>query len=697
MASRFLPKVSWTEEQRIAELHKYEILDTPYETEFDDIVELASRICETPISIVNLIDVNRQWFKAEKGFGVRETPLDNSICAHALLQSDMLIIPDTTKDSRFNCNPLVTDNPKLRFYAGALLQTDEGLPLGTLCVLDYKPRELTEHQLFSLKALSRQVMTQIALRSSLKEKQRSELFTKGILDSSPDCIKVLDLQGCLLSMNKGGCEQMEVDDISVCINVPWADFWQGTEQQEAKKAFALAVHGQMGRFEGFCATLKGTPKWWEVIVTPVRDIDGKPIRVLCVSRDITARKKLETAARDAQEAAESANMAKSEFLANMSHEIRTPMNAVIGLSNLLGVTRPLTPKQEELIKTLRMSADSLLSLINDLLDIAKIEARTVELELIPFSVVQLVQEAVSIMNVRAKEKGLAFHVIQKSAGIEEKRVIGDPTRLRQIILNLCSNAIKFTEKGSISLHLSCTKIDGTDKENICIAVQDTGIGIASDKLATIFQKFIQADASINRKYGGTGLGLAITKTLTEIMGGTINLESEIGVGSKFTVCVPLDIANNKDISLPDAPQPIEATQLSQRSFKGEVLIVEDYAPNVLVTTLFLEKFGYTYDVVINGPQAIEKANDKKYTAILMDVQMPGMDGLEATQKIRSNEQQKNKPTAHIIGMTAHALAGDRERCLAAGMNDYIAKPFNPDELERMLSDLTSHPMSQSRN
>ena len=237
---------------------------------------------------------------------------------------------------------------------------------------------------------------------------------------------------------------------------------------------------------------------------------------------------------EAKEKAEAANISKSDFLANMSHEIRTPMNAVVGLSNILAKSSPLTPKQTDFIKTLQLSANSLLGLINDLLDIAKIEAHSVELEHVPFSVVKIVQETVSMMNVRALEKGLTFNVQQDYACIEKRVVLGDPTRLRQILLNLCSNAIKFTENGGISIQISCAPVPNEPKELVKIAVTDSGIGIPSDKIGDIFQKFTQADSSMNRKYGGTGLGLAITKTLTEIMGGTIELESEMGVGSTFT-------------------------------------------------------------------------------------------------------------------------------------------------------------------
>ena len=253
-----------------------------------------------------------------------------------------------------------------------------------------------------------------------------------------------------------------------------------------------------------------------------------------LTQEIQERKDLEIRLREAKDKAETANIAKSEFLANMSHEIRTPMNAVIGLSNILARSAPLTEKQKEFINTLRLSADSLLDLINDLLDISRIEAYSVEFENIAFDPAKIVQEIASMLSIKAAEKGIQFIVANDIAN--DTKYMGDPVRIRQIIMNLCSNAVKFTENGSVRVSLTSL----TDKDrSIHLKVEDTGIGISQDKIGQIFEKFVQADSSINRKYGGTGLGLAITKTLTEAMGGSIDVESYIGKGSIFKVTLPL--------------------------------------------------------------------------------------------------------------------------------------------------------------
>lgn len=419
------------------------------------------------------------------------------------------------------------------------------------------------------------------------------------------------------------------------------------------------------------------------VMAAMLDKDKNIKGFLKIASDHTERKTAEEAIIAARNAAEAANIAKTEFLANMSHEIRTPMNAVIGLSNILAMSEPLTSRQRDFIKTLQMSADSLLALINDLLDIAKIEARTVDLEQVPFSLTQLVQEVISMMAVRVREKGLQFSSDGES--FRHKMFIGDPTRIRQIVLNLCSNAIKFTESGGVHVSITCTCMNDPDMETVSISVKDTGIGISPQRLETMFEKFVQADSSINRKYGGTGLGLAITKTLTEIMGGRIQANSVIGEGSTFTVEIPLKIARDKDIQDANYSLP-EIIQGTQPEHLINVLLVEDYAPNVLVASTFIEEFGYRCDVASNGLEAVEKVKEGQFAAVLMDVQMHGMNGLEATKLIREHERMQKKTPVPIIGMTAHALAGDRERCLAAGMDNYISKPFNPAELQAMLSD-----------
>ena len=514
--------------------------------------------------------------------------------------------------------------------------------------------------------------------------RESERELRDLIDAIPQQVWTARPDGYLDYVN--AFTQHYIGDLNVHDGVvDWAAVIYPDDVSRSMDVWSQSVKtGEDYEVEQRIKDRSGKYRWNLSRARPVRDESNQIIKWYGTNTDIEDQKCALAQVVESRNAAEAANMAKSEFLANMSHEIRTPMNAVIGLSTILAKSSPLTTRQREFIHTLQMSADSLLALINDLLDIAKIESRSVELEHIPFSMPRLIQEVTSMMAVPVREKGLRFTA--EGDCVDDKLFLGDPTRLRQIILNLCSNAIKFTSEGGIHVAITCHCGDNPSTEKICISVTDTGIGIAPDKIDSIFNKFVQADSSISRRYGGTGLGLAITKTLAEIMGGTISVESTVGKGSTFTVCVPLEIAGSDAASASDdAPSNGQVEATVEDKARLTVLLVEDFPANILVATTFLEDFGYRVDVAENGLEAFEKAKVGSYMAALMDVQMPGINGLDATKMIRAYERQTAKPALRIIGMTAHAMAGDRERCLGVGMDDYISKPFNPAELHAKLA------------
>ncbi len=490
-----------------------------------------------------------------------------------------------------------------------------------------------------------------------------------VWESSADALRLTDEDGVIIRVNRSFCRLAgrSRDDV---VGRHYLELYRPEQRDLIQSLYerAVASREKLSLPDQRVEFADGSSGWFEISYSLVEN-PGHPPQVLSVMRDIGARK--------LAEAAQVASVAKSEFLANISHEIRTPLNGIIGMTDLALETE-LTPNQREYLSVAKSSAESLLTLVNDVLDYSRVEAGRLDLEPVEFELRTTLEEALKPMALFAASKKLNFS--STIAPEVPERVTGDPIRLRQVLTNLTGNAIKFTPAGFVRVNAVLEKTDG-DSAVIRITVADSGIGIPLEKHVSIFEPFTQADSSTSRRYGGTGLGLSIALRLVELMGGRIWLTSEPGHGSTFHFTVRVRMAAGAGAVAVAEPLP-----------PLRVLVVEDNAVNRRLILRRLESAGHTVELAPTGGAALEALTRRDFDIVLMDVQMPEMDGLETTRRIRERERGTSRHQP-IIAVTAQNSARDRERCLSCGTDGYITKPFHDSDLMKVIHSVLRNPAS----
>lgn len=673
--------------KRLQTLLSYNILDTPPQQEYESLVKLISLICNSPIALISMIDDKRQWFMAKTGLPQDEAPIAQTFCQYTLQQDGIMEICDARQDDRVKNNPNVIAKDGIRFYAGVNLKASNGYKIGTVCVVDTEPKELNEEQRKALGLIADQTM--ILLEARKKNKELGDEL-EGIINN-----KIRETQRQLLQKNteynlllraikkSNAVVEFSPEGIIRSINDNFLKITGYSREEVENKTYNIFLEEhQKEKYVEFWESLRngisqagrlkrkhkdGSAVWIHATYNPLVDQHNKVTRVIKIAQDITKEIEAEKTLKRSKEMAENLNIQKDNFIANMSHEIRTPIHAILGFTELL-LEQENDPSKKSYLESVKTAGDNLLYVINDILDLSKIEAGIIQLEEEPFNLLVVIKNAFSILHLKAHQKKISFkYHIDPEVNLY---LIGDKNRLTQILINLLGNAIKFTSTGSVALYVAIHNIEKATT-SLEFKVVDTGIGIPEGKLDSIFDRFSQAEEDISRTYGGTGLGLNISQQLIKRQGGNISVESEEGKGSVFRFYLPFGIGKEESIL-----EKAEIEVIPGKRRAANILLCEDNELNQRLIRAILTEKGYSIDLAENGEKGVRFLENKEYDLILMDIQMPLMDGYEATRIIR----QEKESSVPIVALTANFMLAEKAKCLQMGMNDYLSKPFSKEDL-----------------
>lgn len=644
------------ESYRVEMVRSFGLVDGPRAALHDEVAALARDLSGAATALISLVASKRNWFAGIANYPEPDQCRWTSFCTHVVAHPGApLWIADTNLDFRFATNPYVVGEPHVRFYAGAPIVVN-GYAVGSVCVLDGDPRPLDPVLAAQLVRLANIVGDDLATRHRVQSLQRS-------LVASADALIDCDDQGVITHWSEGaerllGFEAAEAIGRNINIIVP-PD--QVAAHNRGLEHWRLSGAARLERRIELVAQRKDGSQLDIELWMSVAHLNG--VRHIHANiRDISERKRQAAELLAAKIEAEAATLAKSTFLSNMSHELRTPLNGVIAVTELLAQSE-LSPAQRELTSIIQSSSDQLRRLVGDILDLARVESGEFTLSEVPILLAETVEDVRNLLTLQAQEKGLSLvSDIRIDAGV---RALGDPLRLKQVLTNLISNAVKFTEQGSVTICVASTP------SGFRFEISDTGIGFNAEQQAVIFERFRQADGSITRKFGGTGLGLAISRELVAAMGGELECRGRSGQGSTFWFTLPLQvIAEMSETALPDQPD-VDITR---------VLVVDDNPTNRRVAELLLQSIGSEVVCAEDGHQAVEMFLNEPFDAVLMDMMMPVMDGIAATQAIRRLELARNLDRTPVVMLTANNLPEHVAASLDAGADAHLAKPITPAAL-----------------